>query len=132
MYGFFSSISHHLKSVDKILLGGDCIYSNGYLQTCCGASTIGLLASKLRIPLYVLIKTYKFSDKTEMDHLNVNSCRNFKGMAHSKEENFHYQVDLQYDLVPSSFISLLITEVGLMPPTGVPVVLRELKRDEFL
>jgi len=132
VYGLFSSASYHIKSVDKILLGGDCIYSNGYLQTSCGASSIGLLASQQRIPLYVLVKTYKFSDKIEMNHFNLNSCKNFKGIPGKQDEDSHYQVDLKFDLLPCRLISLLITEMGLMPPTGVPVILKELRKDEFL
>jgi translation initiation factor 2B subunit (eIF-2B alpha/beta/delta family) len=89
------------------------------------------LASQQRIPLYVLIKTYKFSNETEMNNFKLNTCRNFKGIPSKDDQEGHYQVDMQFDLLPCNFISLLITELELMPPTGVPVYLRELKRDEF-
>lgn len=29
------------------------------------------------------------------------------------------------DVIPNQLISLLVTEIGLMPPTTVPVILRE-------
>ena len=34
-----------------------------------------------------------------------------------------------YDVTPSNFISLLISEVGRIPPTSVPIVIREFKED---
>jgi len=37
-------------------------------------------------------------------------------------------LNLVYDLTPMSFVSLVITDVGLIPPTSVPVVLREYSR----
>lgn len=40
-------------------------------------------------------------------------------------------IQLKYDLVKNNLISLLVTEVGLMPPTSVPVILSELKKDEY-
>ncbi len=34
-------------------------------------------------------------------------------------------INLYYDLVPNKLLSLLVSEIGLMPPTTVPVILRE-------
>jgi translation initiation factor eIF-2B subunit delta len=53
----------------------------------------------------------------------------------SVEEMFHLSdwrdlahlrlLNLVYDLTPVDFVSMVITEVGMIPPTSVPVVLRE-------
>ena len=40
-------------------------------------------------------------------------------------------LNLVYDVMPMAFITLIVTEFGLIPPTSVPVILRE-KRDEEL
>ena len=34
-------------------------------------------------------------------------------------------MNLVYDLTPAQFVTVLVTEVGLMPPTSVPVIIRE-------
>jgi translation initiation factor 2B subunit (eIF-2B alpha/beta/delta family) len=34
-------------------------------------------------------------------------------------------LNLIYDVTPSEFITMVITEVGMVPPTSVPVILRE-------
>lgn len=38
-------------------------------------------------------------------------------------------LNLNYDLTPISNVSAILTEVGLIPPTSIPVLLRELKYD---
>jgi len=34
---------------------------------------------------------------------------------------------LIYDLTPAEFVTALITEVGIIPPSSVPVIIRETK-----
>ena len=34
---------------------------------------------------------------------------------------------LIYDLTPAEFVTALVTEVGIIPPTSVPVIIRETK-----
>ena len=35
-------------------------------------------------------------------------------------------LNLVYDLTPTEYISAIITEVGMIPPTSVPVIIREM------
>ena len=39
-------------------------------------------------------------------------------------------LNLVYDVMPIDFITLIVTEFGLIPPTSVPVILREKRDDE--
>jgi translation initiation factor eIF-2B subunit delta len=41
-------------------------------------------------------------------------------------------LNLVYDAMPIKFITGIITEFGLIPPTSVPVILREKQDDERL
>lgn len=34
-------------------------------------------------------------------------------------------LNLAYDVIPIEYVSVVVTEVGLVPPTSVPVILRE-------
>jgi translation initiation factor eIF-2B subunit delta len=38
---------------------------------------------------------------------------------------------LRYDLMPQAHVTLVATEIGLIPPTSVPVVVRELRGAEM-
>lgn len=118
----YSNLAYFMNIINKVFISGNVMYQNGYLLASSGISTIALFAKKYRKPLYVLISSFKFVDKTTINSLNVNE-------SNYDAKNPLAVVNLEYDLVPSKLISLLITEIGLMPPTSVPVVLREFKYD---
>ena len=65
----------------------------------------------------------KFSDKSKIDGLIVN-----KGIETVVEDNPNTfnRIALSYDLIPEEFISLVVSEVGLLPASSVSVVLRDL------
>lgn len=35
----------------------------------------------------------------------------------------------RYDITPPEYITMIITEVGMIPPSSVPVVLREVRKE---
>ncbi len=39
-------------------------------------------------------------------------------------------LNIRYDLTSMHNISAIITEVGLIPPTSIPVLIRELRQDQ--
>lgn len=39
-------------------------------------------------------------------------------------------LNLVYDVMPSSFVTMVVTEVGFIPPTSVPVIIREFPLQE--
>lgn len=39
-------------------------------------------------------------------------------------------LNVRYDVTPMKYISMAITEVGMLPPTSVPVVIREYHASE--
>lgn len=41
-------------------------------------------------------------------------------------------LNLVHDVTPLDFVTLIATEFGLIPPTSVPVILREKRDDEAL
>lgn len=52
-------------------------------------------------------------------------------MASSQTQKLPFEVvNLRYDLTPLSNISVVATETGLIPPTSVPVLIRELQSDQ--
>ena len=38
-------------------------------------------------------------------------------------------LNLKYDAMPADFVSVVVTEAGLIPPTSVAVILRESRQD---
>lgn len=46
-----------------------------------------------------------------------------------KEGGKTHLLNLAYDLCPADFITVVVTEMGAVPPTSVAVILREAQRD---
>jgi translation initiation factor eIF-2B subunit delta len=45
-------------------------------------------------------------------------------------DNEHLQLlNLTYDATPADYVSMIITELGMVPPTSVPVILREYRKE---
>ena len=90
---------------------------------------IACLAHNFKKPVIVFCETYKFCEKSQMDSYLYNSINIEKGhskidSAKSVDENVNY-LTMQYDLTPSNFIKMIVCELGYLPTTSVPVVLRE-------
>ena len=52
-------------------------------------------------------------------------------MEGMQEVKLPFQViNLRYDLTAAGLISLIVTETGLIPPSSIPVLLRDLKSDD--
>ena len=48
-----------------------------------------------------------------------------------KQQSHLSMLNLIYDLTPIDFVQMVITEVGVMPPTSVPVIIREYRKDVY-
>lgn len=140
-YIHLNSIGHVMKEVTKVFLGAHGLYSNGALLSRVGTATIALLAKNANKPVIVCCETLKFSEHLQMDSIVYNeigdpdtlitsALRNATNPNGRAIENWRSLSNLKllnvlYDVTPPEFISLVISEVGLIPVTSIPVVLRE-------
>ena len=120
-----SSTRHLMKEMDLIIVGADTVSSDGSVITKIGSSQIALAAHEARIPFYVAVPTFKFSEDT------------LSGVMVSIEEGDPHEVlkgsDLEYefnnphfhvrnptfDATPPEYIRGLITELYIMSPFSV-------------
>ena len=131
-YIHMNSTGHVMKEVTKVFLG-----AHGRV----GTATIALLSRNANKPVIVCCETLKFSDHLQMDSIVYNEIGDpdtliTSSLRHSTNpngrvlENWRSLPNLKllnvlYDVTPPEFISLVISEVGLIPVTSIPVVLRE-------
>lgn len=137
----------------KVFLASTYVLCNGALVAPMGTSMIGCIASKHQIPVIVVCETYKFEDRVNLDQINNNE----QGSMHKFLENHLRQtcpnkdclqtilernsgkkavtasvvsfLDLKYDLTPLKYLSIIVCEIGNIPPHSVPVVIREIVND---
>ncbi|XP_077409098.1 translation initiation factor eIF2B subunit delta isoform X2 [Vanacampus margaritifer] len=133
-YVLISVVSYILPEVSKVLLGAHALLANGYMMSRVGTSQIALVAKAFNVPVLVCCETYKFCERVQTDSFvsnelddpdNLIVTRKGKAqLAHWQEVRSLGLLNLVYDVTPPDFVDAVITELGMIPCTSVPVVLR--------
>ncbi|KAI8339846.1 hypothetical protein BC941DRAFT_418672 [Chlamydoabsidia padenii] len=138
-YHLLSSIYVALSSVTKVIMGAHALLNNGAVYSRVGTALVAMAASDKQIPVMICCETYKFVNRTQVDSFVMNEIGNPDDLVKTKNhpnssssalENWREQPNLRvlnvlYDVTPSKYIKLVITEVGLIPCTSAPVIWRE-------
>ncbi|XP_077345409.1 translation initiation factor eIF2B subunit delta [Lithobates pipiens] len=129
-YIMITAISYILPEVSKVFLGAHALLANGYVMSRVGTSQIALIAKAHNVPVLVCCETYKFCEKVQTDSFVSNELgenQSQKGQTPLKgwEKTRSLRLlNLVYDVTPPDLVDLVITDLGMIPCTSVPVVLR--------
>lgn len=139
-----------MREVTKVFLGASALMSNGSILSRVGTACVALLATDHNIPVLVCCETYKICNRVQLESITGNelgdACEvTYTHCARSRPSNrlneSKSEVDillgwndqsnlkllnLRYDLTPSNFVTGIVTEVGILPPSSVAVLLREM------
>lgn len=139
-----------MREVTKVFLGASALMSNGSILSRVGTACVALLATDHNIPVLVCCETYKICNRVQLESITGNELGNayevtYTHCARSRPSNrlneSKSEVDmllgwndqpnlkllnLRYDLTPSNFVTGIVTEVGILPPSSVAVLLREM------
>jgi len=136
-YVLINAVSYTIKEVTKVFLGAHALLSNGYVMSRIGSSIIAMVAKANNVPVLVCCETYKFCERVQTDAFVFNELGDpddlvkiRKSETNSVLENWRdvnslYLLNLVYDVMPSSFVDTVITELGMVPCTSVPAVLNK-------
>ena len=134
-YITINGIGNVMSEVSKVLLSASAVHANGSVLARAGTSMISMMARSFNKPVMILCESYKFHERVQCDSFTYNELGNPEKLI-SKNSNLKgYQNDklllcnLVYDVTPREFVSLIVTEFGLVPPTSIPVILRECRND---
>lgn len=119
VYAHLNNVPYYIKEVDKIFITSIGVYSNGSVLTESGAASVAIFAHIYKKPVYLFTRTYKFSARTQIDYLSVNeaSTRALPGSTAPVYE-------LKYELLPCKYFSVFVTEIGIISPWSVPMLVR--------
>uniref|UniRef100_A0AAQ4RIM6 Translation initiation factor eIF2B subunit delta n=1 Tax=Gasterosteus aculeatus aculeatus TaxID=481459 RepID=A0AAQ4RIM6_GASAC len=133
-YVLISAVSYILPEVSKVFLGAHALLANGYVMSRVGTSQIALVAKAFNVPVLVCCETYKFCERVQTDSFVSNELDDPDDLIvtrKGKTQLEHWQkvpslglLNLVYDVTPPDFVDLVITDLGMIPCTSVPVVLR--------
>ena len=148
-YCLISAASHTIKDASKVFLGAHAMMSNGMLLSRCGTAVVAMLAHERDLPVVVCCESVKFTERVSLD-ANGNEVappeellsEEFDGLGLSDNDAGKkrletiktwrdtlnlYQVNPMFDLTDRSYIKMVVTEYGSLPPSSVPAVLRILE-----
>ncbi|XP_056150681.1 translation initiation factor eIF-2B subunit delta isoform X2 [Lampris incognitus] len=133
-YVLISSVSYILPEVSKVFLGAHALLANGYVMSRVGTSQIALVAKAFNVPVLVCCETYKFCERVQTDSFVSNELDDPDDLIVTRNGKTHLEcwqelpllglLNLVYDVTPPDFVDLVITDLGMIPCTSVPVVLR--------
>ncbi|ELT88129.1 hypothetical protein CAPTEDRAFT_95426, partial [Capitella teleta] len=133
-YVLITAVSCVMKEATKVFLGAHALLANGYVMSRVGSSQLALVARAHNVPVLVCCETYKFYDRAHTDSFVFNELGDPEDLVDLEhrapvltdwtQHRSLALLNLVYDITPPELISLVITEVGMVPCTSVPVVLR--------
>lgn len=143
-YILISNVSYHMPEVTRVIMGAEGLTNNCCLLNKVGTALICCIANAYKKPVLVCVETYKLSEKVQIDSI----CFNVLDPGSELTQTQMYEGDsritpvlkdflspkllklnLKYDLTPAKYIDMLITEVGSIPVSSVPVLLREFRTE---
>jgi len=119
----------------KVLLGASAVMSDGSILGRVGTASVALAASAQKIPVLVCSETYKISNRVQLESITHNELGNPQQVVSSSSSSSSLSqhsppplkaLNLLYDLTPAALVSGIVTELGIVPPTSIAVLLREM------
>nr|GEU62984.1 initiation factor 2B-related protein [Tanacetum cinerariifolium] len=129
--------------VTRVFLGAASVLSNGTIYSTVGTACIAMVAHAYHVPVLVCCESFKFHERVQLDAICSNELGDPDVIAKvpgrmnnclddwASKENLQL-LNLAYDVTPADYVSMIVTEYGMIPPTSVPVIVREYCRDHIL
>ncbi len=149
-YCMLPAVAYVMKDVTKVILGASAMMSNGTALSRTGTAVVAMMGHSQRIPIIFCCETYKFCERVQLDAIVSNEVadpndlvvRNadpskvllggtVRKVASNKDLQGHEEfkslslLNISYDLTPQEFITVVVTDVGMIPTTSVPVIIKE-------
>ncbi|XP_030532500.2 translation initiation factor eIF-2B subunit delta-like [Rhodamnia argentea] len=142
-YTHINAVSYIMHEVTGVFLGASSVLSNGTVYSRVGTASVAMVANAFRVPVIICCEAYKFHERVQLDSICFNELGdpdavikvpgrmdvNYLGSLRNKE-NLQL-LNLMYDATPSEYVSMIITDYGMIPPTSVPVIVREYRREQL-
>jgi translation initiation factor eIF-2B subunit delta len=141
-YVLLNAVELGLSQATKVAIGAAGVMSNGAVVSRVGTAAVAMAAAAAHVPVMVCAESYKFAERVQLDCITYNELGDpealFEGagaegeaLRQEWERNDNLSMlNLTYDATPAAFVSVIVTEVGALPPTSVPAVLREYRSEQ--
>ncbi|KAE9608395.1 hypothetical protein Lalb_Chr08g0235111 [Lupinus albus] len=143
-YTHINAVSYVMHEVTRVFLGASSVLSNGTVYSTVGTSCVAMVAHAFHVPVLICCEAYKFHERVQLDAVCSNELGDPDAVATvpgrmdinylsnwTNEENLQL-LNLMYDATPSDYVSVIVTDYGMVPPTSVPVIVREYGRQHLI
>jgi len=123
-----SAVRHFMNRIDRVFVGADAVAVNGAVVNKIGTSLVALAAHEARTPFIVAAETYKFAPRTTLGELVEIEERGGDEILPPAEAVRFPRVTVHnpvFDVTPASYIDLIVTEEGAIPPSLAYIIIRE-------
>ncbi|PWA75185.1 initiation factor 2B-related protein [Artemisia annua] len=142
-YTHINGVSYVMHEVTRVFLGAASVLSNGTIYSAVGTACIAMVAHAYHVPVVVCCESYKFHERVQLDAICSNELGDpdviskVPGRMNNPLDDWASKENLQllnlvYDVTPADYVSMIVTEYGMIPPTSVPVIVREYCREHIL
>ena len=132
-YSLIHGISHVIRHATKVFLGAHSMMSTG-LYSRVGTALVAMSAKKANVPVVICCESVKFTERVALDSFVHNEVAPAEELMIQGENSSplskwedvpHLQLlNLMYDLTPAEYVSMVVTEYGIIPPSSVSVIIR--------
>ncbi|KAI7899048.1 uncharacterized protein BX663DRAFT_522974 [Cokeromyces recurvatus] len=123
-----SAVGYIMDKVDMVFVGAEGVVENGGIVNKIGTFQIALVANALSKPVYAVAESYKFVRVYPLNQYDIPSetpeIVTFTSRRKSLSGNISTEDDLalsnpSVDYTPPQYITLLLTDLGVLTPSGV-------------
>ncbi|GLI64185.1 hypothetical protein VaNZ11_007377 [Volvox africanus] len=141
-YVHLNAASYIIREVTKVFLGAAAVLSNGTVLSRAGTAAVAMMAHAHSKPVMICCETHKFNERVQLDSITHNELGDPEALSvvPGKPEVTALEgwcdhprlrlLNLKYDVMPAEYVTMVVTEFGMVPPTSVPVILREFRQSE--
>ncbi|XP_051156271.1 translation initiation factor eIF-2B subunit delta [Leptopilina boulardi] len=136
-YILIHALSFIMPKVSKVFLGAHAILANGSVMSRAGSAQVALIAKAFNVPVLVSCETHKSCERAQTDAIVYNElgdsealtetflCDSRKScLANWKTKKSLNLLNITYDVTPADLVTAVVTELAILPPSSVPVILR--------
>ncbi|KAL0926484.1 hypothetical protein M5K25_002719 [Dendrobium thyrsiflorum] len=143
-YTHINAISYVMHDVTRVFLGASSVLSNGTVYARVGTACVAMVAHAFQVPVLICCEAYKFHERFLLDSIcsnelgdpdviiKVHGGKDLNPLAKWADNENLRLLNLVYDATPSDYVSMIVTEHGMIPPTSVPVIIREYEGDQLV
>ncbi|KAI8614732.1 hypothetical protein BC830DRAFT_1065209 [Chytriomyces sp. MP71] len=119
-----SAVGFIMEKVDLVLVGAEAVVENGGLINQMGTYQIALVAKAANKPFYAVTESYKFVRMFPLSQTDVELPEHRIDQAiPSTASNYSFATEHHVDYTPPHLVSSLITNLGVLTPSGVVHIL---------